>query len=251
MKFLVPNYSCLQNPWLGGYCPQIPVLSVLNWIWTPPPEQNSWVRHWCQRVLTEELHIKRVAAKFVPRLLSEDQRANRLAVCREIKDQLKTDADFLSKIITGDESWCYCYGPENKATIKSMEKCIISETKKRRGMSNHVDLLLWHQTARPLWIRTTRPDLTSSFTWKCLSDCVMLCEENAPNCGGQSGFYTMTMLPPTQHFECAAVPHENTGWQRLRTSPTPRTWHPAIFSCFQEWRGTLKESDFRMWRWWW
>ena len=29
MKFLVPNYSCLQNPWLGGYRLQIPVLSVL------------------------------------------------------------------------------------------------------------------------------------------------------------------------------------------------------------------------------
>ena len=29
MKFLVPIYSCLQNPWLGGYRPQIPVLSVL------------------------------------------------------------------------------------------------------------------------------------------------------------------------------------------------------------------------------
>ena len=29
MKFLVPNYNCLQNPWLGGYRPQIPVLSVL------------------------------------------------------------------------------------------------------------------------------------------------------------------------------------------------------------------------------
>ena len=38
MKFFVPNYSCLKNPWLGGYRPQIPVLSVLNWIcWTPPP----------------------------------------------------------------------------------------------------------------------------------------------------------------------------------------------------------------------
>ena len=37
MEFLVPNYSCLQNPSLGGYCPQIPILSVLNWIcWTPP-----------------------------------------------------------------------------------------------------------------------------------------------------------------------------------------------------------------------
>jgi len=29
MKFLVPNYSCLQNPWLGDHRPQIPVLSVL------------------------------------------------------------------------------------------------------------------------------------------------------------------------------------------------------------------------------
>jgi hypothetical protein len=34
----IPNYSCLQNSWLGGHCPQIPVLSVLSWIcWTPPP----------------------------------------------------------------------------------------------------------------------------------------------------------------------------------------------------------------------
>ena len=30
MKFLVSNYSCLQNPWLGGYRPQSPVLSVLS-----------------------------------------------------------------------------------------------------------------------------------------------------------------------------------------------------------------------------
>jgi len=29
IKFLVPNYSYLQNPRLGGYRPQIPVLSVL------------------------------------------------------------------------------------------------------------------------------------------------------------------------------------------------------------------------------
>jgi hypothetical protein len=43
MKFLVPNYSCLQNPWLGGYRPQIPVLSVLcpqlNLL-NPPPKKK-------------------------------------------------------------------------------------------------------------------------------------------------------------------------------------------------------------------
>ena len=39
MKFLVPTYSCLQSPWLGGYVPRSPfsLSSVLNWIcWTPP-----------------------------------------------------------------------------------------------------------------------------------------------------------------------------------------------------------------------
>ena len=45
MKFLVPNYSCLQDPWLGSYRPQIPVLCVLcpqlNLL-KPHPKQNSW-----------------------------------------------------------------------------------------------------------------------------------------------------------------------------------------------------------------
>ena len=44
MKFLVPNYSCLQNPWLGGYLPQIPVLPVLCLqlnLLKPPPSPNK------------------------------------------------------------------------------------------------------------------------------------------------------------------------------------------------------------------
>jgi len=40
MKFRVPNYSCLQNPWLGGYRPPdprslCPQLNFLN-----PPEKK-------------------------------------------------------------------------------------------------------------------------------------------------------------------------------------------------------------------
>jgi len=45
MKFLLPNYRCLQNPWLGGYRPQIPVLSVLwhqlNLLNPPPPKKKT------------------------------------------------------------------------------------------------------------------------------------------------------------------------------------------------------------------
>jgi len=59
MKFLVPNYSCLQNTWLRGCRPKIPVLSVLcpqlNLLNPPTPEQNSWVRPWFQPFLTPPL----------------------------------------------------------------------------------------------------------------------------------------------------------------------------------------------------
>ena len=38
MKFLVPNYSCLQNPWLGGYHPRSPFcLSSTEFVEPPPP----------------------------------------------------------------------------------------------------------------------------------------------------------------------------------------------------------------------
>jgi len=56
MKFLLPNYSCLQNPLLGGYRPQIPVLSILcpqlnllsprkKFLGTQLPETTQILRH--------------------------------------------------------------------------------------------------------------------------------------------------------------------------------------------------------------
>ena len=60
MKFLVPNYSCLQNPWLGGrgLPPSDPLSlsSVLNRICWTPPEQNSWVRHCDEEPSDQSLH---------------------------------------------------------------------------------------------------------------------------------------------------------------------------------------------------
>jgi len=40
MKFLVENYSCPQNTWLGGYRPHNPALSPqLNSLNPPPPNK--------------------------------------------------------------------------------------------------------------------------------------------------------------------------------------------------------------------
>ena len=68
----------------------------------------------CQRILTEDLQMRRVAAKFVPRLLTQDQKNIRLNLCQDLKNQTESDPNFLTKVITGDESWCYGYDPETK-----------------------------------------------------------------------------------------------------------------------------------------
>jgi len=54
-----------------------------------------------------------VATKFVPRILTADQKQQRVNVCTEIR-QLASDETFLSRVINGDESWVYSYDPETK-----------------------------------------------------------------------------------------------------------------------------------------
>ena len=68
----------------------------------------------CQRVLTEELGMHRVAAKFVPRILTADQKQQRVNVCTELHQLASDNEMFLSRVITGDESWVYGYDPETK-----------------------------------------------------------------------------------------------------------------------------------------
>jgi hypothetical protein len=50
--------------------------------------------------LSEELNM-RIAAKFVPRLLQNEQKQHCLEGCRELQPQLQEDPDFLSKVVAG------------------------------------------------------------------------------------------------------------------------------------------------------
>jgi histone-lysine N-methyltransferase SETMAR len=68
----------------------------------------------CQQILSDELNMRHIAAKFVPRLLSNDQKEHCVAICPELKEQIENDPVFISTIITGDESWVYGYDPETK-----------------------------------------------------------------------------------------------------------------------------------------
>jgi len=67
-----------------------------------------------QTILTCDLNIHHVAAKFVPRLLTPEQKEHRVGICQELHQRALDDPSFMSRFITGDERWVYRYDPETK-----------------------------------------------------------------------------------------------------------------------------------------
>jgi len=68
----------------------------------------------CQKILTEDLQMRCVSAKFTPRLLTAQQKDDRVSVCTDLHERAQNDLNFMSSVITGDKSWVYRYDPETK-----------------------------------------------------------------------------------------------------------------------------------------
>jgi len=68
----------------------------------------------CHNILTEDLKMRRVASKFVPRLPGVDQKQQRLDVCLDLNENAANGPNFLSNVIMGDETWVYAYDPETR-----------------------------------------------------------------------------------------------------------------------------------------
>jgi len=58
-----------------------------------------------QTILTCDLNMHHVAAKFVPRLLTPEQKEHRVAIGQELHQHALDDPSFMSRVFTGDESW--------------------------------------------------------------------------------------------------------------------------------------------------
>ena len=68
----------------------------------------------CQKILTEDLRMRRVTAKFVPCLLTAEQKDDRVSVCTDLRDRAQNDPNFMSSVTAGDECWVYGYDPGTK-----------------------------------------------------------------------------------------------------------------------------------------
>ena len=64
------------------------------------------------RIITEDLGMRKICARMLPRLLNEGQKQRRVQVCQDILEQ--TEPNLLKRVVTGDESWIFEYNPLTK-----------------------------------------------------------------------------------------------------------------------------------------
>jgi len=86
--------------------------------------------------------MHRVAAKFVPRILTADQKQQRVYFCTELRQLASDDETFLSRVITGDESWLYGYDPETKQQSSQWKSPTSPRPKKTRQVKNNVKSMI-------------------------------------------------------------------------------------------------------------
>jgi hypothetical protein len=93
--------------------------------------------------LTEQLEMHRVAAKFVARFLTDEQRANRVKISQELFVRSSADENFLKNVVLGDET-CVGYDIETKAQSSQwVGKPPQKNTSKLIKCENVFDRFLW------------------------------------------------------------------------------------------------------------
>ncbi|UYV78777.1 hypothetical protein LAZ67_16002713 [Cordylochernes scorpioides] len=96
----------------------------------------------CHSILINDLGMRRVAAKFVPKLLNCDQKQHRMNIANEMLDSVRADPNLFQRVITGDETWVYGYDVETKAQSSQWKLPHEPRPKKARQVRSNVKVLL-------------------------------------------------------------------------------------------------------------
>ena len=109
-------------------------------------------------IITENLAMRKICAKLVPKVLTDDQKQRRVSACEDLLQRVEKDTSFLDNVITGDESWFYWIRPGNKGSKFRMLHCSITSSKKgsheQIQNESHAHRFLRCQGGGPLRIRT-------------------------------------------------------------------------------------------------
>ena len=100
------------------------------------PKTTVW------EILNKILEMTRVCAKFIPELLTTEQKDLCSEIAQDNLEMVSDDENVLKKVITGAESWVYGYDPETKQQSSQWKRPDEPRPKKARESRSHVKSML-------------------------------------------------------------------------------------------------------------
>jgi len=95
-----------------------------------------------QNILTTDLNMRQVSAKFVPCVLTVEQKQQRLSLSLQLRDCATSDSSFLGNVIMGDEAWVYVYDPETRVQSSQWKSPSSPRAKKARQTRSNIKVMM-------------------------------------------------------------------------------------------------------------
>jgi len=97
------------------------------------------------RILTERLHKRRIAARWVLHDLSEERKCRRLEIAQQLLHRFREEGNkFLQKVVAIDETWIQDFEPELKSQSSEWRGKSSSRPKKfKRAQSNVEQMMIF------------------------------------------------------------------------------------------------------------
>lgn len=190
-----------------------------------------------QNILHEKLGMRKLSARWVPRLLTVEQKRNRMTTSEHCLNMFKRNPkEFLRRFVTVDETWIHHYTPETKEQSKQWTSPGETAPKKAKTVPSAGKVM-----ATVFWdsqgiIFTDYLENGRTITGQYYAD--LLDRFNAelmkkrPHLAKKKSFFTMT----THQLIHPQSPQQN--WSNYATNyclihPILQIWPHAISFCFQ------------------
>ena len=94
------------------------------------------------RIITEDLRMRKICAKMVPRLMNREQKEWRVQVCQDILEQLETEPNLLKRVVIGHESWIFEYDPLTKRQSLEWKSALSPRPEKAKVFKSKTKVML-------------------------------------------------------------------------------------------------------------
>lgn len=93
-------------------------------------------------IIIENLTMRKICAKFVPKILTDDQKQRRVSACEDVLQAIQEDPNSIANVATEDKSWIFKCDPETKRYSSKWHTAASSRPKNARMNKSRVKTML-------------------------------------------------------------------------------------------------------------